>query len=286
MKTLLVLSPSAAAGKTVWIVGLVRALREANIRVGVLKPISEDSTGHKMPDGCISNSAMHLAAAAGIKPNGLINPILIRPTRSNRAEVLLFGKRIGEVSLYGRDMPVLDELGASVCAKLEDVCVSTCERLAVNIDLLVIEGAGGMNDLALLKVVDLANLGMIRHANGFVLVARASMGGALASIAGAIGLLPPEYRKQLIGFAFNDTRACLAELCATSHQIALFNQVSFLGAVPWIEWFEGRPHYAPFTAASEDDYSILAGALRSHIDLNKILAKLGLNNILETARVP
>jgi len=274
MKKLLVVSPSAAAGKTVWIVGLVRALREANVRVGVLKPVSEDETGHKMPDGYISTSAMHLAAAAGLPPSGIINPILLHPTHPHRTAVFLFGRWLGEVSRCGRDMPVLDELGVDTCIQLEYACMSACDHFASSVDLLVIEGAGGAIDLALLGATDLVNIGMAQAANGIIIVARASSGGGLASIAGTVDLFPLALRNRLIGFAFNDVRTRFTELCTASHRFSEEKGVPFLGAMPWIEWFEGRPRYAPFTTASENDYSVLAKALRSNIDIAKIMAEL------------
>lgn len=280
MKILLVLSPSAAAGKTVWTVGFIRAMRQFGLRVGVFKPISEDSAGIEVAGGCISRSAMHLAAAAGVVPCGQINPVLLSPIRPCQIAVRLLGRTVGNVRRHGRDMPLLEELGPALCQHVKETCLSAIEHLARENDLLVVEGAGGASDLTALGAMDLANVVMAERADAIVLVARGSIGGALASVVGTLDLLEPSIRDRVVGFGFNDMRISNDAMQTAARRLADSRHVCYLGAIPWIEWFEGRAKYDPFTAASDSDHLVLAEAVRINMKLDMILQKLELAHVL------
>lgn len=273
MRHLHVLSATAAAGKTVWVVALVRALRDAGLRVAVFKPVGE-GTATEASAG-IGLSALHLAAAAGSRAHSAINPVVAVPTRPDEAEVWLRGRRIGRAPRLGRDVVVLDDLRTDV----EQEVLICLDEVASGADFVVSEGAGGATDLGVVGAWDIANTGLAERAGASVLVARASQGGALAALAGTIELLPDFARRTLRGLALNDVRHRMAAMIAAGRRIADNAGVSFLGAVPYLHSLAERPSHAPFTRESNEDHAILARALRESLDLDALLRSVELTHV-------
>src|SRR5205085_6400190 len=88
-----------------------------------------------------------------------------------------------------------DELRSHVMAAYQD--------LARRFEAIVIEGAGSVTELNL-RHADLVNLGLVTRVHApWMLVADIERGGVFASILGTVGLLTPEERALLCGFAIN-----------------------------------------------------------------------------------
>jgi adenosylcobyric acid synthase len=276
MKVLQVLSATAAAGKTVWAVGLARALREAGFQVSVFKAVSEDVSGYEVAGGRVSLAALHLMAAAGRSPNGIMNPVLMVPVENNLAEVWLRGRRVGEVARLGRDISLLDDLNVSLQEEIMFGAIESLKEVSAEADIVIAEGAGGATDLTLLGAWDLANVTIAAEASTSVMVARASKGGALASLAGTVRLLDESVRPSLRGVALNDVRHRLDETVTAGRRIASELSVEFLGATPWLPFFEGRGQHAPFTRESDEDHMILAQSMDRSISMTDILEWMNL----------
>lgn len=274
MRLLHVLSATAAAGKTVWVVALVRMLRDAGVRVAVFKPVGEGTAAEASAG--IGLSASHLAAAAGSPAHSAINPVVAVPTRPDEAEVWLRGRRIGRAPRLGRDIVVLDGLREDV----EREVLNALEEVASGADLVVSEGAGGATDLGLVGAWDIANTGLAARASASVLVARSGQGGALAALAGTIDLLPAFARGSLRGLALNDVRYRMAETLAAGRRIADVAGVSFLGAMPYLPILAERPPHDPFTKESDEDHAILARALIESLDVRALLKSVEMAHVL------
>ena len=145
-----ILSSSSAAGKTVWSVGLIRALLNRGLRVAPFKAISEDKAGFDIKGGRISISALHLIAAARLKPDGVYNPILIVPVENNMASVYLKGTYLGEVPGLGRDTYFLDNLGTEKLRLIRQTVFECLRQLRLQYDVVVSEVAGSAVDLTIL----------------------------------------------------------------------------------------------------------------------------------------
>lgn len=282
MAILQVLAASSAAGKTVWSVGLVRALRDAGYRVAPFKAVSEDEHGHEVPGGVVSNSAMHLMAASGRKPSGNMNPVVLVPTGVNCATVILLGEIVGEVHRIGRDMVFLDDLAPSIQRRIDQVtldCLASVEREA---DIVVAEGSGGATDLSILDAWDLANVRVAMQARATVLIARASSGGGLASLEGVVRHMDKGVRSSLRGIALTDVRVRQSSFVAAGKRLSHEMGVTFLGATPWISFFEGRPPYAPYTPESDQDHLVLAKSLWEGLAHDELLNWIGLGSSVGT----
>jgi cobyric acid synthase len=278
MKILQILSTTAAAGKTVWAVGLLRALRESGLKPAAFKAVSEDSVGFEVPEGRVSLAALHLMSAAGREPSGFTNPVLTIPTHNNRSEVWLLGRYVGEVSRLGRDMPLLSDLSPEIQDEISQTTFECLRKVAEESDVVIAEGSGGATDLSLMGLWDIANIDVSRHATAIVIVARASQGGAIACVRGTVSLLGRQFEQNLRGFAFNDVRCLGSEFNQTGKCAGSEFNLTYLGATPWLSFFDGREQYAPYTTESEEDHQVLGQAFRESVSLSNILEWLDLGS--------
>lgn len=274
LRHLHILSATAAAGKTVWVVALVRALRDLGLRVAVFKPVGEGSAVEAAAG--IGLGAKHLAAAAGLEACPAINPIVAVPIGPNQADVWLRGRPIGRAPRLGRDVVVLDHMRTEI----EKEIFSCLEDISTGADIVVSEGAGGATDLWLVDAWDIANTDLSKYAGASVLVARSSKGGALAGLAGTIELMPEPARRSLRGLALNDVRHRMTATIKAASRIADNAGVSFFGAMPFVASLEERPPHDPFTPESDEDHRILSCALRESIDLEALLGCVGMTHVL------
>jgi adenosylcobyric acid synthase len=270
-----VLSPSAAGGKTVWSVGLIRALVRRGVKVVPFKPVGESSTW----DGdnqrlCIS--ALHMVAAAELEPRDDHNPVVIRPTGEHRADVWLLGEWVGNVRLFGRDMPILEDLGPALLGTVTRAIFAALARCRTSGNVVVSEGAGSATDLSELGCSDVANLGLGAIADAAVLVARASRGGALAALHGTLGRLPPSVACKVRGLVLNDVRTLEEELGQALAKVAERAGLEVLSLVPFLPFFDGRPGHAPFTCDSRDDHDELGRAVDKSLRWSCLAAWLGI----------
>jgi adenosylcobyric acid synthase len=270
-----VLSPSAAGGKTVWSVGLIRALVRRGVKVVPFKPIGEgsiaDGDSHRL---CVS--ALHMVAAAELEPRDDQNPVVVRPTGQDRADIWLQGERVGNVRLFGRDMPILDDLGPDLSGTVRGAVFAALARCRTRGDLVLSEGAGSATDLSELGCSDVANLGVGAIADAAVLVARASRGGALVALEGTLRRLPPKVVSKVRGLVLNDIRVLGAELGDALAKIADRAGLEVLSLLPWLPFFDGRPGHLPFSPESRDDHDELGRAVAESLRWRCLAAWLGI----------
>ena len=259
MPSVHVVSPNAAAGKTLWTVALTCALRKRGHKVAVVKPIAVVSPDELTTEG-ISLAAAHLAAAAGVRPSGWTNPVVAKSADGLRAEVTILGRSIGEVPLLGRDAVLLDELPQASQTDVSDVIAEAVERARARAEVVLTEGAGGVADLMTLGAWDPANIDLMTAADASVLVARFSRGGALASVSGALDLLGAKLGGHARGLALNDVRARISTVRCVAEEFASARGIEFLGLTPWIPHFQNRPGFAPGSAEADKDHAVLAEA--------------------------
>lgn len=264
-RLLQVVSPSAASGKTLWAVALARALRLQGAHVGVVKPVAVVTPAELRADG-LSLTAAHLAAAAGAPPEPWLNPVVATLTDEWHADIAVSGVRVGTAPVLGRDVVILDDLPQAVRDGIAEAIAVSIDRAQRRSDVTIVEGAGGIADLSTLGAWDPANTDVMARVDAAVMVARFSRGGAFASVAGALDLLPSALRGQVKAVAFNDIRTRADEVTAAARELAASRSVGFLGIVPWIEHFADRPQFMPGTPEADEDHAALAEAFSSHAD--------------------
>jgi adenosylcobyric acid synthase len=148
----------------------------------------------------IGRAQVAQAEAAGVAPEGDMNPILLKPSGHNLMQVVLHGRVYGTmtaIEYYAQKPFFFDE------------ALRSFHELAARFDVIVLEGAGGAAEVNL-KDRDIVNLPFaLAVGSKALLVADIDRGGVFASIAGTFALLDDEPRSILRAFIINRFRGDL-----------------------------------------------------------------------------
>ena len=167
------------------------------------------------------------AQAAGVEPEALMNPVLLKPTGERTAQVVVSGRAVGFTSPleWGDQARSLLPVALDALAALRD-----------RFEVVVAEGAGSPAELNLLDR-DIANLPLALAAGmPAILVADIDRGGVFASVAGTVAVLPPELRGLLRGVIVNKLRGDPALFCERGiPELERVSGLPVLGVLPWLE---------------------------------------------------
>lgn len=215
-------------GKSILATGLCRIFRQDGYNPAPFKAQNMALNSYATPDGLEIGLAQAIQAeAAGIPCSTDMNPILLKPSSDNTSQVVLNGKPIG-------NMRACDYFCPEGRDRLRDEAHKAYDRLASRFNPVVMEGAGSIAELNLIKS-DLVNMSMAEYAIAdVILVADIDRGGVFASAYGSIMLQPEAYRHLIKGIIvnkfrgdirlFDDGRRILEEICG----------IPVLGVVPYL----------------------------------------------------
>jgi adenosylcobyric acid synthase len=197
-RLLMVQGSSSSTGKSLLVTALCHIFTRRGLRVAPFKAQNMSNNAAVCPDGGEIGRAQALqAAAAGIAPQVIFNPVLVKPEADGRAQVVLLG-RPWKTLAAGEFYRVMDELWAQVRSALD--------RLRAEYELVIMEGAGSPAELNLRKG-DIVNMAVARYAQAPVLlVGDIDRGGIFAQLLGTLWLLPPEERLLVQGLVVNKFR--------------------------------------------------------------------------------
>jgi adenosylcobyric acid synthase len=198
MKSLGILGTSSNAGKT-WVTTAFCAwLRREGVRVAPFKAQNmSNNAGALVAGGEMARAQIVQAEAAGITPEVAMNPILLKPSGAQGAQVVVMGQ--AEDHQSGRGYYESFDRHWQTVADVLDGWRERC-------DVLVMEGAGSPVELNLMER-DLVNLRPIRHLDGrWVLVGDIDRGGIYAQLAGTWALLSEADRARGLGAIVNRFR--------------------------------------------------------------------------------
>jgi adenosylcobyric acid synthase len=217
---LAVLGTGSDVGKSIVATALCRIFAQRNLRVTPFKAQNMSNNSGVTPEGLEMGRAQIVQAeAARLAPHVDMNPILLKPTSDVGSQVVLNGRVWLEAS--SQSYQQRKEF-------LFDACTAALDRLRVDHDVVVMEGAGSCAEVNLMAN-DIVNLRMAAYAGApVILVADIHRGGVFAQIVGTLACLPPEQRTLIKGFIINRFRG----------DIELFKD-----GVAWIEQETGRPVY-------------------------------------------
>lgn len=187
-------------GKSIIVTALCRIFLQDGYHPAPFKAQNMALNSYVTPDGLeIGRAQAVQAEAAGMPCHTDMNPILLKPSSDQTAQVVLNGKPIGNRQAYeyfrkeGRE-----ELRKNVC--------DAFDRLQKKYNPIVMEGAGSISEINL-REVDLVNMPMAIYAGAdVILVADIDRGGVFASVYGSIMLLNEEERKRVKGILINKFR--------------------------------------------------------------------------------
>jgi len=179
--SLLILGTSSGAGKSTVVTGLCRWLHRQGISVAPFKAQNMSLNSFVTTDGGEMGRAQVVQAqAAGVEPDVLMNPVLLKPGTDTTSQLIVLGQPVGELN-SGR--------GWAKKRELLDLVVDAHRELRRRFDVVICEGAGSPAEINL-RASDIVNLGFARAANvPALLVGDVDRGGIFASFIGTLAVL-------------------------------------------------------------------------------------------------
>lgn len=255
-------------GKTTLTAGLCRILAQDGHRVAPFKPQNLASAAYVTKSGDkIGIGQAVQAEAAGIEPDGRMNPVLVKPCGSGT-----------EVCIRGKPVPGITEYGGMT--KLMPEVVSAFQSLEKEYDIIIIEGAGAAAELNLMDR-DIANMGFAKKVSApVIIVGDIERGGVFASLYGTFGLFDDAAKKLVRGFVINRLSGDPKHLGTGPSGLTDLTGVPVLGVVPKLDIHlqeEDIPGPIPRDdsllenkAYREHQLDLLADALRKALDMDAV----------------
>ena len=226
MGALMVQGTSSSAGKSLITTALARAIHRRGIDVVPFKAQNMSNNARVVKGGEIGTAQYLQALAAGVEPDVLMNPVLVKPEGDDRSQVVILGKPDLELSRlpWRSRAPVL-----------WPVIERSLRKLQTEHELLLVEGAGSPAETNL-RATDLANMRTAMAAGArVVLVADIDRGGAFAHLYGTWAMLPEVEQALVAGFVLNKFRGDPALLPPAPENLERLTGVRMLGVVPWLD---------------------------------------------------
>ena len=267
MGALMVQGTSSSAGKSLIATALARAIHRRGIDVVPFKAQNMSNNARVVKGGEIGTAQYLQALAAGVEPDVLMNPVLVKPEGDDRSQVVILGKPDLELSrLPWRSRAPL----------LWPVIERSLRQLQTEHELLLIEGAGSPAETNL-RAADLANMRTAIAAGArVVLVVDIDRGGAFAHLYGTWAMLPEVEQALVAGFVLNKFRGDPALLPPAPENLERLTGVRMLGVVPWLD--HGLPDEdgaaAPHATRGRCSVAIVRYPTASNLDEFKLLEQV------------
>jgi len=197
-KAIMVLGATSGAGKSLTVAALCRAFRNRGMKVAPFKSQNMSLNSMVTEHGEEIARIQDLQArAAGTRPRGELNPILLKPKGGVTSQVIVEGRP-------DRDCTVQEYYSDFVPNHAPEIISRNLEALMRSNDVVVIEGAGSPAEINL-RGRDVANMYVAKLANAdCLLVVNVDWGGAYAYAVGTLGLLSEEERGLFKGVIINN----------------------------------------------------------------------------------
>ena len=227
-KRIMLMGTGSHVGKSILATALCRIFYQAGQRVTPFKAQNMALNSFVTADGGeMGRAQVAQAEAAGILPNVLMNPVLLKPTGNSSSQVIIMGKPVGTMS--AREYHAGYSLTAFEAVK--KAAAELCQRY----DTVVIEGAGSPAEVNL-KANDIVNMRVAKLLNAPVLlIADIDRGGALAALVGTLELLDPDERALVKGLVINKFRGDVSLFDTAVDFLEQKTGKPVLGIVPHIE---------------------------------------------------
>ena len=272
-KTLMIQGTMSNVGKTTLTTGLCRILAQEGYRVAPFKPQNLSSTAFVTKAGeQIGIGQAVQAEAAGIEPDGRMNPILVKPDIEG-ATYCLNGIQVPGITEYGQMNRLMPEV------------LRSFQSLEKDYDIIIIEGAGAAAELNYLDH-DISNMGFAKEiSTPVLLIGDINRGGVFASLYGTVELFDEASRSLVKGFIINRLSGDVIHLGIGPKKLEELTGIPVLGIVPNLD-VHLREEDIPGTAFHDDSlledkayrekqFDILADALRNTLDMAAIYRILG-----------
>jgi adenosylcobyric acid synthase len=224
---LLIAGTTSDAGKSVVTAGICRWLVRQGVSVAPFKAQNMSNNSMVTVEGAeIGRAQVMQAAAARVRPEAAMNPVLLKPGGANSSQVVVLGRPVAEVSAlsYG-----------GMKERLLGQALACLAELRARFDVVVCEGAGSPTEINL-RAGDIANMGLATAAGlPVVVVADIDRGGVFPALYGTVALMPAEDQRLVAGFLVNKFRGDVRLLQPGLDQLARLTGRPTLGVLPWLE---------------------------------------------------
>ncbi|WP_018650093.1 cobyric acid synthase [Thioalkalivibrio versutus] len=224
--TLMVQGTTSDAGKSVLVAGLARVLHRRGLSVVPFKPQNMALNSAVTADGGEIGRAQALqAAACGLEPHTDMNPVLLKPSSDQGAQVIIHGRPAAELDAraYHDYKPVARE-----------AVLASHGRLTAQYDHVLVEGAGSPAEINL-RAGDIANMGFAEAVDcPVILVADIDRGGVFAHLVGTLALLSETERARVQGFVINRFRGDIGLLQPGLDWLEQETGKPVLGVIPYL----------------------------------------------------
>ena len=189
---------ASGVGKSTLVAALCRIFRQDGLRVAPFKAQNMANNAHVCSDGGeIGRSTAVQARACGIEPTVDMNPVLLKPSTDQAAQVIVRGRPVK--SMTAREY---QEFKPTLLSMIRD-CLARLQR---DHDVVVIEGAGSPAEVNL-RESDIVNMRTAEIADAPVLlVGDIDVGGVFAQLVGTMHLLLEPERARVAGLIINKFR--------------------------------------------------------------------------------
>ena len=224
-RAIMIQGAGSNVGKSMLVAGIARALCKRGFKVAPFKPQNMSNNAAVTADGGEIGRAQALQArACGLAPHTDMNPVLLKPESDVGAQVVVHGKRLATVKArdYGQ-----------MKATLMPAVLDSFQRLATDVDFIIIEGAGSPAEINL-RNGDIANMGFAEAAHvPVILIGDIDRGGVIAQLVGTHTVLPHADRDRIKGFGVNKFRGDVSLFKDGAQAIAKMTGWHDLGTIPW-----------------------------------------------------
>lgn len=217
---------SSNVGKSVLTAALCRILLQDGYRVAPFKAQNMSLNSFvTRAGGEMGRAQVVQAQACRLEPDVRMNPILLKPNSDIGAQVIVWGKPVGnmDVADYVRYKP-----------KALKAAKEAYEELAREYEVMVLEGAGSPAEVNI-KHHDIVNMRMAQYAGAHVLiVGDIDRGGVFAAFVGTMEVLDQWERAMVAGFVVNRFRGQQDLLQEALDYTLLHTARPVLGVVPYL----------------------------------------------------
>ncbi len=219
------------AGKSIITTALCRIFSEDGLKTAPFKSQNMSLNSYITVDGREIGRAQGIQAeAAGIEATTNMNPILIKPTRDQEAQIVVHGEPIQNMQAFQYRQDFF-ETGLRVVKEAYN-------SLASEYDCIVLEGAGSPAEVNL-NDREMVNMRVARIADApVILVGDIDKGGVFASLVGTLQLLKEADRARVVGVIINKFRGDLSLLQPGLDWFETYTGIPVLGVVPYLENLE------------------------------------------------
>ena len=227
--TLMIQGTTSDAGKSTFVAGLCRVLHRQGISVAPFKPQNMALNSAVTPEGGeIGRAQAVQAQACGLQPHIDMNPVLLKPSSDQNAQIIIHGKAL--TNMNARDYH--DYKTVAMTAVLE-----SHKRLSEQYDVIIVEGAGSPAEINL-RDRDIANMGFAEAVDcPVIIIADIDKGGVFAHLTGTLNLLSQTEQDRTKGFVINRFRGDMSLLTPGNDWLEEFTNKTVLGTLPYLHNF-------------------------------------------------